>query len=68
VEPDRTKTAADATLEFFALCTGVALFCTAARVRCPLMTLSDMSTSGSLQCVEPQQHAKKVRQRTDGGA
>jgi hypothetical protein len=63
VEPDRTKTAADVTLDFFALRTDVALLCSAARVRCPLMTLSDMSTSRSLQYVESQQRAKKVRQR-----
>src|SRR5713101_8087904 len=63
VEPDRTRTAADVTLDFFVRRTDVAFFCSAARVPCPLMTLSDMSTPRSLQCVEPEQHAKKVRQR-----
>ena len=44
VEPDKISTAADAALDFFALDTDVAFFFTAARVPCPLITLSAMAS------------------------
>ena len=51
MEPDRTRTAAEVALDLFARRAEVAFFCNTARVHCPLIALSDMSTSRSLPTI-----------------